>query len=59
LIHLDFVKIYKLKVIEAFGWALGTLGAEDPCCPIASLEVPRKKATEAYEAFQCLDHFKV
>ncbi|KAK8465547.1 hypothetical protein PHAVU_009G107301 [Phaseolus vulgaris] len=34
-------------------------GAEDPCCPIASLEVPRKKATEAYEAFQCLDHFKV
>ncbi|KAK7352841.1 hypothetical protein VNO80_18271 [Phaseolus coccineus] len=33
-------------------------GAEDPYCPIASLEVPRSKATEAYEEFQCLDHFK-
>ncbi|KAK7352840.1 hypothetical protein VNO80_18270 [Phaseolus coccineus] len=33
-------------------------GAEDPYCPIASLEVPRSKAMEAYEAFQCLDHFK-
>ncbi|KAK7352857.1 hypothetical protein VNO80_18287 [Phaseolus coccineus] len=34
-------------------------GSEDPCCPVASLEVTRSKATEAYEAFQCLDHFKV
>ncbi|ESW09166.1 hypothetical protein PHAVU_009G105800 [Phaseolus vulgaris] len=34
-------------------------GAEDRRCPVASLEVPRSKAIEAYEAFQCSDHFKV
>ncbi|KAL9313415.1 hypothetical protein ACSQ67_018867 [Phaseolus vulgaris] len=33
-------------------------GAEDRRCPVASLEVPRSKAIEAYEAFQCSDHFK-
>ncbi|QCE16089.1 Alpha/beta hydrolase fold-5 [Vigna unguiculata] len=33
-------------------------GAEDPLCPVAGLEVPISKATQAYEAFQCLDNFK-
>jgi len=38
---------------------LGSVGAEDPLCPVAGLEVPISKATQAYEAFQCLDNFKV
>ncbi|XP_027901814.1 uncharacterized protein LOC114162203 isoform X3 [Vigna unguiculata] len=33
-------------------------GAEDPQCPVASLDVTRSNASQAYEAFQCLDNFK-
>ncbi|KAK7352842.1 hypothetical protein VNO80_18272 [Phaseolus coccineus] len=33
-------------------------GAEDPRCPVAGLEVPISKASQAYEEFQCLDNLK-
>jgi len=38
---------------------LGTLGAEDPRCPLGGLEIPRAKATKAYRKFHCLDNFRV
>jgi len=38
---------------------LGTLGAEDPRCPVAGLEIPRAQASQAYGQFDCLDNFKV
>ncbi|TKY74572.1 putative esterase YitV [Spatholobus suberectus] len=33
-------------------------GADDPRCPIAGLEIPRSKASQAYREFHCLDNFK-
>ena len=38
---------------------LGTLGAEDPQCPLGGLEIPRTKASKAYRMFNCSDNFKV
>ncbi|KAG5034357.1 hypothetical protein JHK87_009267 [Glycine soja] len=37
---------------------LGTLGAEDPQCPLGGLEIPRTKASKAYRMFNCSDNFK-
>ncbi|KEH36035.1 esterase/lipase domain protein, putative, partial [Medicago truncatula] len=33
-------------------------GAEDPRCPLAGLEIPRAKASKAYEAFHRTDDFQ-
>ncbi|XP_004501179.1 uncharacterized protein [Cicer arietinum] len=33
-------------------------GAEDPRCPLAGLEIPRTKASQAYREFHCIDNFK-
>lgn len=37
----------------------GTVGAEDPRCPHAGLEVPKSRAIKAYGEAHSLDKFKV
>ncbi|GAU14202.1 hypothetical protein TSUD_307620 [Trifolium subterraneum] len=44
--------------IEASAWVFITPGAEDPRCPLAGLEIPRSKASQAYGEFQRSDNFK-
>jgi hypothetical protein len=35
------------------------LGAEDPRCPVAGLEIPTAKASQAYKKFDRVDNFQV